>query len=108
MPTGGTSATRLVPCARCCSNPKSNTSSGTKSTPPPTPNNPAATPTPQATTKIRDNLTRRSSTGFFLPGLRPRFEPQQSCRHQYENSECALQIARIHLYCDFAAEISAE
>src|SRR5208282_2402630 len=55
-PVGGTSATRLVPCARCCPKPKISTRRGTSSVPPPMPKSPLQIPATSAAARIPHSL----------------------------------------------------
>src|SRR4029077_15255275 len=94
-PVGGISAIKEVPCARCCSNAKSSPRSGTRRTPPPTPNIPEATPQTHAAAKIPALRPAASATSFLLAGaghvrIALRLSPEQeACQHE-ETSKCTL------------------
>src|SRR4029077_1331053 len=113
-PVGGISATKDVPCARCWLNANSSPSKGTRSTPPPIPNIPEATPHTQAIAKMPALRPTPLPTGNILSSvggctaLKLRLSPEQKSSQYQEATKQSFQVPRWHGERNPAPGISAE
>src|SRR5579872_503610 len=110
-PVGGTSAIKLVPCARCCPKAKNSAKNGTNSTPPPIPNSPEAMPQRQAARKIAASRVQPSATVGLLVTrgrreiLRLRFLPEQERGQDQKATEEPLKMARRDWNCNQPTDV---